>query len=95
MSTNAWLRVILVLWVIGFLVIACGPAILGDGIGGTLFGGVVGLTLGAVLFVPWVIGVVILGALIWLTNPRRRGYPDRSDRDRYLDGRSSDDRTRR
>lgn len=76
MSANRWLRVILVLWVVGFVVISCGPAIAGDGIGGTLLGGALGLLLGSVLFIPWIVGVVILVVLIVLTNPRR-------DRDQY------------
>lgn len=83
MSTNSWLKVILTLWVLGFLVIACGPAIAADGIGGTLIGGAFGLLLGSVLFVPWVIGVGILILLIWLTNPRGRPRDDRYPDDRY------------
>ncbi|MBA2488625.1 MAG: hypothetical protein H0V36_04785 [Chloroflexi bacterium] len=78
MTANRSLRFILVLWVVGFVVISCGPAIAGDGVGGTLVGGFIGLLLGSVLFVPWVVGVVILLVLIMITNPRR--YPD----DRYL-----------
>ncbi|MDQ3406745.1 MAG: hypothetical protein M3472_01100, partial [Chloroflexota bacterium] len=66
MTTNSWLKVILVLWVLGFVVLACGPAIAADGIGGTLIGGAFGLLLGSVLLVPWIVGVGILIVLIWL-----------------------------
>lgn len=96
MSTNAWLKVILALWVLGFLVVACGPAIAADGIGGTLVGGIFGALLGTFLFVPWIVGVGILLILIWLTNPRERpradGYPD--DRHQDSDDRYRDDRSR-
>jgi uncharacterized membrane protein len=81
MRTNSWLRVILVLWVVGFLIISCGPAFAGDGIVGTLAGGAIGLVLGSVLLVPWLMGLAVLLVLIWLTNDRGRArYP--GDRDR-------------
>ncbi len=81
MSTNSWLRVILAIWVIGFLVIACGPALAGDGIVGTLAGGAIGLVLGSVLLVPWLLGVGVLLVLIRLTNPARDDrYPRLRDR---------------
>lgn len=81
MSTHSWLRLILVLWVVGFLIISCGPAFAGDGIVGTLAGGAIGLVLGSVLFVPWLIGVGVLLVLIWLTSERGRERHPR-DRDR-------------
>jgi len=81
MSTNAWLKVIFVVWVLGFLVLACGPAIAADGIGGTLIGGAFGLILAGALGIPWVLGVALLLFLIWLTNPRGRGR-GRDDRSR-------------
>ncbi|CAN5729383.1 hypothetical protein BH24CHL8_BH24CHL8_10860 [soil metagenome] len=83
MTTNSWLKVILALWVLGFLVVACGPAIAADGIGGTLIGGAFGLLLGSVLFVPWLVGVGILIVLIWLTKPRGRTPDHRYPDDRY------------
>jgi hypothetical protein len=64
--SNSVLRVLLLVWVLGYLLISCGALISGD-----LGGGVVGLVAGAVLFVPWLVGVVVLGALVWITNPRR------------------------
>jgi hypothetical protein len=63
---NTILRVILAIWTIGFLVISCGPMLLGGS--GTATG--VGLFVGAVLLVPWLIGMLVLGVLVWLTNPR-------------------------
>ncbi len=93
MSTNSWLKVILALWVVGFLVVACSPAIAADGIGGTLIGGAFGLLLGSFLFVPWILGVGVLLLLIWLTKPRGRSRDDRMYPDhRYPDDHAPDDR---
>jgi len=95
MSTNSWLKVILALWVLGFLVVACGPAIAANGIGGTLIGGVIGGAFGLFLFIPWIIGVGILLLLMRLTEPRgrtqitrRQDTDDRDPVDRYPDDRS-------
>jgi len=65
--SNSLLRVLLLVWVLGYLLISCGSLV-----GGDLGGGLVGLVAGAVLLIPWLVGVVILGALVWITNPRRR-----------------------
>lgn len=75
MSANRWVRILLVLWVVGYLLISCGPAIVGDGVSGTLIGGAIGLILGGVLFVPWAIGVIVLIVLIMLTQPDRERLP--------------------
>jgi hypothetical protein len=63
---NTVLRLILLLWVIGFLAISCAPLFNDGAVAGGL-----GLIVGTVLFIPWLIGLFILGALIWLTNRRR------------------------
>jgi len=63
---NTILRVLLAIWVLGFLLISCVPILSGH-----LIAGGVGLVAGAILLVPWLVGVVILGVLVWLTNPRR------------------------
>ena len=63
---NRILRLILVLWIVGYLAVSCGP-MLGDS---AVLGGV-GLLAGAVLLIPWLIGVLVLVVVIWLTNPRR------------------------
>jgi hypothetical protein len=64
---NSILRFLLALWTIGFLVVSCVPILTRDATGGGL-----GLVVGAVLLVPWLIGVLVLAILIWLTNPRKR-----------------------
>jgi hypothetical protein len=61
---NTILRILLAIWVAGFLLISCAPLYAEGGVG------VLGFLSGAVLLVPWLIGVVILGVLIWLTNPK-------------------------
>ena len=63
---NTVLRVVLAIWVVLFLVIACAPILSNS----ALVGGI-GFISGIVLFVPWLVGAVILVCLIWLTNPRR------------------------
>ena len=64
---NTALRIGLLLWVFGYLFVSCAPLL-----GGHLILGAITLVGGIVLFVPWLIGVVVLGVLIWLTNPPRR-----------------------
>ncbi len=64
---NTGLRLLFLIWVLGYLVISCGGIVSGD-----IGGGLLGMVAGAVLFVPWVIGVVVLGLLVLLTNPSRR-----------------------
>jgi hypothetical protein len=61
-----FLRIVLLIWMIGFLVISCGPLMTGN----TTLGGI-GLITGVFLFIPWLAGVVILASLVWFTNPRR------------------------
>jgi hypothetical protein len=63
---NGFLRLLLALWTILFLVISCAPLLTGNALAGG-----VGLLAGAVLLVPWLIGVLIFSIFIWLTNPRR------------------------
>lgn len=64
---NTLLRVLLLIWIFGYLFVSCGPLLGGDFLLGTIaaLGGIV-------LFIPWVIGIFVLGALVWLTNPARR-----------------------
>jgi hypothetical protein len=63
---NTALRVLLALWIVIFLAISCAPLIADNAIVGGL-----GFLTGAVLLVPWLIGVVVLALLIWATSPRR------------------------
>lgn len=63
---NGFLRFLLAIWTIGFLVISCVPLLTGNAAAGG-----VGLVAGVVLLVPWLVGVLILSIFTWLTNPRR------------------------
>ena len=63
---NGFFRILLALWTILFLVISCAPLLTGNAIAGGF-----GLVAGALLLVPWLVGVLILSIFIWLTNPRR------------------------
>lgn len=64
---NTLLRVLLLVWILGYLFVSCGPLLSGDFILGTItaLGGIA-------LFFPWVIGIVILAILIRVTNPPHR-----------------------
>ncbi len=64
---NTALRVGLALWTLLFLAIACAPLYADNAAIG-----VIGFLTGWVLIVPWLIGVAVIGALIWLTNPPPR-----------------------
>jgi hypothetical protein len=64
---NTILRILLLIWVLGYLLVSCAPLL-----GGHLLLGTITFIGGIVLFVPWVIGIVVLGALIRGTNPPRR-----------------------
>ena len=64
---NLALRIALLVWILGYLFAACAPIL-----GGHLIIGTIGLIGGIVLFIPWLIGVIVLAALIWATNPSRR-----------------------
>ena len=62
---NGFFRLLLAIWTIAFLVVSCAPLITGN----LIIGGA-GLLAGAVLFVPWLVGAIVLSILIWLTNRR-------------------------
>jgi hypothetical protein len=64
---NTIFRVLLAIWVVLYLVIACAPVLSNS----VIVGGI-GFVSGVILFVPFVIGAVILVCLIWLTNDQRR-----------------------
>jgi hypothetical protein len=61
------LQILLLIWVLGYLLVSCGPLL-----GGHLLIGGLTFVAGIVLFVPWLVGVVVLAVLIWLTGPPRR-----------------------
>jgi hypothetical protein len=64
---NLVLRILLLLWVCGYLFVSCAPIL-----GGHLVLGAITFVGGLVLFVPWVFGIVVLAALIAATNPPGR-----------------------
>ncbi|MEO7663929.1 MAG: hypothetical protein ABIV26_02300 [Candidatus Limnocylindrales bacterium] len=64
---NTTFRVLLAIWILGFLLVSCAPLYTDGAIG---FLGFVG---GIILLVPWLVGVVILAIGIWLTNPPPSG----------------------
>ena len=65
-TTNSGLRIALLIWVVAYLFLACAPIL-----GGHLLIGAIAIAGGIVLFVPWLVGIVILATLIWLTNAPR------------------------
>jgi hypothetical protein len=66
LTTNLILRIVLLLWVVGYLFMSCSGVVRLD-VGGALLG----LFGGIILFVPWLLGTIVLVVLVWLTNPRR------------------------
>ncbi|HEX4898193.1 MAG TPA: hypothetical protein VFV53_07490 [Candidatus Limnocylindrales bacterium] len=64
-ALNLVFRILLAVWVVGFVLISCVPLLAGSG-----GAGILGLLAGAVLLVPWLVGVLILAVLVWLTSPR-------------------------
>lgn len=64
-NTNTLLRIVLLVWVLGYLLVSCGPLL-----GGHLFVGSILAIAGLALFIPWLLGVLVLIALIWVTNSR-------------------------
>jgi hypothetical protein len=70
MTTNLILRIVLLLWVVGYLVMSCSGIVRLDP-GGALLG----LFGGILLFVPWLLGTIVLALGVWLTNPRGPAGP--------------------
>ena len=64
---NIALRIILLIWVLGYLFASCAPIL-----NGHLFLGTLALFGGFIFFIPWVIGIVVLVFLINATNAPRR-----------------------
>jgi hypothetical protein len=64
---NFVLRLLLLVWVVGYVVGSCSPILNGHFVLGTIafLGGVI-------FFIPWVIGIVVLWFLIKATNPPPR-----------------------
>jgi hypothetical protein len=55
---------VLILWILGYVAVACAPLVTGD-----VGSGLAGLLVGGVLFLPWLVVLIVLGALVWLTGP--------------------------
>jgi hypothetical protein len=60
---NTGLRLLLVLWILGYIAVACAPMVTGD-----VGSGLAGLLVGGILFVPWLVVLIVLLALVWLTS---------------------------
>ncbi|HWH23696.1 MAG TPA: hypothetical protein VNW68_02260 [Candidatus Limnocylindria bacterium] len=73
MSRYTWLRIILFIWLIAFPVVACGPLLLSEQDVAVALSALFGLVVFWLLFVPWLIGLVILGIAVYITSPGRRG----------------------
>lgn len=71
-DVKAILRWVLIVWVVAYPVISCSPLAAGDGTdaGAVVAGGAAMLT-GAMLFFPWVVGVIILGILYAVVPDKR------------------------
>ncbi|HEY7131167.1 MAG TPA: hypothetical protein VH440_02895 [Candidatus Limnocylindrales bacterium] len=63
---NLLFRILLLVWVLGYVLVSCVP-LFGDNLVVAGFG----FLAGVVFLVPWLIGVLVLGILVWLTNPSR------------------------
>jgi hypothetical protein len=66
-GVNTLLRILLLLWVVGYLFVSCAPIL-----NGHLLIGALTFVGGIILFLPWILGIVVLAALIRMTNPPRR-----------------------
>ena len=62
---NTLFRVLLLIWVLGYLFVSCAPLLTGH----LVVGGIT-LIAGVVLFLPWMAVTLVLVALVWLTNRR-------------------------
>jgi hypothetical protein len=62
---NTLFRVLLLIWVLGYLFVSCAPLLTGH----LVVGGIT-LIAGIVLFVPWLAVTIVLAGLVWLTNRR-------------------------
>jgi hypothetical protein len=63
---NTVCRVLLAIWIVGYLAIACAPLL-----SNSVFIGGIGFVSGILLLIPFIVGCVILASLIWLTSARR------------------------
>lgn len=63
------LKTALALWAIAYPVISCAPLLATgtDTAGGTAVGGLASLVVGATLFGPWIVRLLVLGVLVWVS----------------------------
>jgi hypothetical protein len=56
-------------WAIGYAVLSCSPMLITGADTGTSVaaGGIASLVVGATLFGPWIVGLLVLGVLVWVT----------------------------
>jgi hypothetical protein len=66
-AVNTALRIALLVWILGYLLVSCGPLF-----GGHLILGGLAAIGGIIFFIPWAIGILVLLVLIWATNGPRR-----------------------
>jgi hypothetical protein len=71
MRTNTRLKIILAIWAVAYPVLACGPAYLTQGGVSGAIGNITSLFLSSVLLIPWLLGLIVIGALVWISGPRR------------------------
>lgn len=65
MAINTLFRVLLLIWVLGYLFVSCVPLLTGN----LIIGGITFLA-GVIFLVPWLLGVFVLAGLVWMTNRR-------------------------
>jgi hypothetical protein len=63
---NTILRLLLLIWVCGYVFVSCVPLLSGH----LVLGGIT-FVAGLVFFLPWLTVALVLGGLVWLTNRRR------------------------
>lgn len=59
----------LAFWAVAYPVVSCSPLFVtgADSGGAATVGGLTSLIVGATLFGPWIVGVIVLGVLVWVT----------------------------
>jgi hypothetical protein len=66
-TMNTIFRLLLLIWVFGYVFVSCVPLLTGH----LVLGGIT-FVAGLFFFLPWLAVAIVLGGLVWLTNPRRR-----------------------
>ena len=64
---NTIFRVLLLIWIFGYLFVSCAPLLTGH----LVIGGIT-LVVGLVFFLPWLAVALVLVTLVWLTRPPTR-----------------------